>query len=129
MKNRTTMVLMEQLVMLLVLAMAAAVCLQLFVAADKISNATRQQDSAVLLAQSGAEVIKAQKGDLEKTAQMLGGITDGSTVTVDEEALRLEITLLPKEERFLGKASLQVRQTQTDSVIFSLTTGWQEVGE
>ena len=40
MKNRTSLVLMEQLVMVLVFALAAAVCLTVFAEADRISRET-----------------------------------------------------------------------------------------
>lgn len=124
MKNRSTLVLMEMLVMLLVFALASAVCLQIFVAADRVSRRTQQQDHAVLLAQNGAELLKSQKGDLAQTAEKLGGTTDGKTVTVREAALLMEITLLPEEIPGLEQALIQVKEGET--VLFSLTAGWQK---
>lgn len=128
MKNRTTLVLMEQLVMILVFALAAAVCLRLFVGADNLSRKTWLQDSAVVLAQNGAETVKATKGDLSEIADALGGRTKGESVLVETEELRMEIILLPEENPGLGQASVQVLDILTGAEVFSLHTGWQEDG-
>lgn len=125
MKNRTSLVLMEQLVMILVFALAAAVCLQIFVGAGRISQHTQQQDEAVLLAQNGAETVKALKGDLPEIAGTLGGTADDTSVLVEAEGLLMEITLLPEEMPGLGQANVQV--TNRETALFSLTVGWQEV--
>lgn len=127
MKNRTTLVLMEQLVMILVFALAAAICLQLFVGADRISQQTRQRDRAVELASNGAEIVKAAKGELSTVAAMLNGtLTDGA-VLVETEGLSMRICLLPEEQPGLGQAQVQVLNTQTGGEVFRLYAGWQEV--
>ena len=127
MKNRTTLVLMEQLVMILVFALAAAICLQLFVGADRISRQTRQRDRAVEMASNGAEIVKAAKGELSTVAAMLSGtLTDGS-VLVETEGLSMWICLLPEEQPGLGQAQVQVLDTQTGGEVFRLCAGWQEV--
>ena len=126
MKNRTQLVLMEQLVMILVFALAAAICLQLFVGADRISQQTRQQDRAVMLAQNGAETTKAMKGELSAVAEKLGGTTDGKSLQVQSEELMLQITLLAEEMPGLGQAQVQVLEAKTQDVLFALNTGWQE---
>lgn len=127
MKNRTTLVLMEQLVMILVFALAAAICLQLFVGADRISRQTLQRDRAVEMASNGAETVKAAKGELSTVAAMLDGtLTDGS-VLVETEGLSMRICLLPEEQPGLGQAQVQVLDTQTGGEVFCLCAGWQEV--
>ena len=59
MRSRSPLVLMEQLVMILVFALAAALCLQVFVFADRVSARSEQTDRAVLVCQNTAETLKA----------------------------------------------------------------------
>ena len=65
MRSKASLFLMEQLVMLLVFALAAALCLGVFVRADRISEETHQRDQAVILACNAAELLKSI-GDPEK---------------------------------------------------------------
>ena len=59
MRSRAPLALMEQLVMILVFALAAALCLQVFVFADRISARNEETDRAVLVCQNAAETLKA----------------------------------------------------------------------
>lgn len=110
MKNRATLTLMELLLMVLVFALAAAVCLQLFAAAGRLSGEISRQDQAVLLAQNAAEALKAgvqpQSPDPDS----------GLTLTIQEEA-----SALP------GLRKAQIRVLFEEELLFALTTGWQEV--
>lgn len=58
MKSKAPLVMMEQIVMVLIFALAAALCLQTFVLSGKISNKTKEKNSAVILAQNVAETMK-----------------------------------------------------------------------
>lgn len=113
MKNRASLVLMEQLVMILVFALAAALCLRSFAVADRISHETEVQDKAILTAQNAAETLKA---------------TAGEEIPEAPEGLYLEITPLTSEVPGLEKAEIAVFDAETDALLFSLITGWQEVG-
>ena len=62
MRSKSPLALMEQVVMVLVFALAAALCLQVFVLSDQMSEKNRDTDRAVLLAQNTAETIKACGG-------------------------------------------------------------------
>ena len=53
MKSKAPLALMEQLVMVLVFALAAALCVQAFFASDRMSRQGEARDRAVLLADSG----------------------------------------------------------------------------
>ena len=63
MKSRAPLALMEQMVMLLVFALAAALCLQAFVRSDNISRQSEARDRAAMLVQSAAEAIQSYGGD------------------------------------------------------------------
>lgn len=125
MKSKASLLLMEQLIMILVFALAAVLCLQAFVGADQTARTTLRQDQAVLLAQNGAETLKACGGDLEKAAGLLGGTWEDDTMTVSFEELRMEVTLLPSEVPGLGQAQIHVGEGE--AILFSLIAAWQEV--
>ena len=116
MKNKTSLLLMEQLVMVLVFALAAALCLSAFVKADQISRETVRRDEAVLLAQNAAQVLKATSGDLQLAA-----------AAAEDSGYRLEIRQTDSGTNLLGQA--EIRVWQEDELIFSLRTGWQEVAQ
>lgn len=115
MKNKTSLLLMEQLVMVLIFALAAALCLSVFVKADQISRETVRRDEAVLLAQNAAEVLKATSGDVDRAA---------ANETGD---YRLEIERIDSQLDLLGQA--EIRVWREEELIFTLRTGWQEVVE
>ncbi|MCI8423582.1 MAG: hypothetical protein HFF50_08640 [Lawsonibacter sp.] len=72
MKSKAPLSLMEQMVMLAVFALAAALCLQAFVKSDAISRRSQARDRAVVLSQTAAEVLQHYSGDLDETARYLG---------------------------------------------------------
>lgn len=125
MKNKASLVLMEQLIMTLVFALAAAICLQIFVKADSISRETARLEQAQVLAQNGAEAIKAAGGDLDRAAVLLAGSVQDDTLTLEQEDLVLTLSKLPGQSG-LGKA--QVAVCYEDTPLMELTAGWQEVG-
>jgi len=65
MKNKTPLVIMEQTVMILVFAFAAAVCMQIFVCSDKLTRHNQQRDNAIIMAQNTAEMLKCSGGEAE----------------------------------------------------------------
>ena len=112
MKHKASLVLMEQLVMLLVFSLAAALCLQIFVKAQTISEETARRDRAVVLARNGAELLKATGGNKE-IAEALSG-----------EGFRVTVTPQPSRQPGLARAEIQVSFEEKE--LFSLETGWQE---
>ena len=73
MKSKASLVLMEQLVMLLVFALAAALCLRMFVLSDRKSLDFEARDYAVLEVQNAAETVKLNYGDLSACVQSYCG--------------------------------------------------------
>ncbi|MBO5175988.1 MAG: hypothetical protein J6K04_13485 [Lachnospiraceae bacterium] len=59
MKSKAPLVMMEQIVMVLIFALAAALCLQTFVLSGKISKNTEELNRASIEAQNAAETLKA----------------------------------------------------------------------
>lgn len=116
MKNKASLVLLEQLWMILIFAIAAAICLLVFVKADAISRQTAKKDQAVILAQRSAEAMKAARGDWETVSELLTG-ADG---------LYLKITQEDSPSPTLAKAKICVYD-ENGMELYSLVTGWQEV--
>lgn len=113
MKHKASLLLMEQLVMILVFALAAALCLQVFVKAEEISAETARRDQAVVLARNAAELLKATQGEVQAAEKLSG---DGYRVTVH-----------PKQSRQPGLARAEIDVFFEETPLFSLETGWQEV--
>lgn len=127
MKQKASLILMEQLVLLAVFALAGALCLGVFARAELLSRETDRRDRAVDLARTGAETLKAHAGDPQSTADSLGGSCSGDTVELVRQELTLQIRILPTRIPGLGEARISVYQPDSDEPLLSLTAAWQEV--
>lgn len=113
MKHKASLLLMEQLVMILVFALAAALCLQVFVKAEEISVETARMDQAVVLAKNAAELLKATGGDAEKAESL------------SEEGYQVKVR--PRKSQQPGLALAEIAVFFEETALFSLETAWQEV--
>lgn len=135
MKGKTALTLIEQSIMLLVLALAAALCLQAFVWADAHSRQNTARDQALIRLQSAAEVLKANNGDYTAAADAYGGTANDEywLLCWDENwaqtpypgTFQLQATPQTTQNDYLGSALLELRQGETS--LCSLTICWQEV--
>lgn len=143
MKSKAPLALMEQLVMVLVFALAAALCVQAFFASDRMSRQGEARDRAVLLAQNTAEYLKEYGA--EQTAQTLAQTLGGTAETPErvcvyldgglsedrpasEDAaylLRVELEDAQCGGR-LGRAEVSVYQAGAAEPLFSIPAAWQE---
>lgn len=98
--------------MLTVFALAAALCLQVFVKADEMAVRTRRQDRAVLIAQNAAEMLKAGADPAD-----IPGEAD----------YPMEIRMLETDIPGLAMAEITVGHTDEAQPLFTVETGWQEV--
>ncbi len=73
MRSKAPLILMEQMVMLLVFALAAALCLQAFVKSDDISSRSEARDRAAVLCQTAAETIRCYGGDAQNALSKAAG--------------------------------------------------------
>ena len=144
-RSRAPLALMEQVVMILVFALAAALCLQVFVLSNRISHLTEDETRAAVLAQEAAERLKAAGGDVSDAQQavsrdMGGTISQGLWYicydqnwqeTSGEEAFyQLEVQGVPAspEEPLLSRVRVEVFRMKTGRSLFSLTAAWQRGG-
>lgn len=135
MRQKSTLSLIEQTVMLLVFALAAVLCLQCFLWADETASELSQQDQALILAQNASEAVKASSGDLGRAAELCGGVatTDSWVILYDEnwaitdDMHTYTLRVQPQETSlpYLGRASVQVLRGETS--LAQLEVCWQEV--
>lgn len=90
MKSRAPLALMEQMVMLLVFAVAAALCMQTFVKSDEISLRSYARSSASFAVSNIAEAIRHSGGSPEHALMGAGEISGGRyEKELDKEGGRL----------------------------------------
>ena len=147
MKSKTPLLLMEQMVMLLVFALAAALCLQAFVKSDNLSKASQNRDRALEEAQSAAEVIRHTRGDFEQAAEILNAsvwqedvfsinygrdwtrsepVQSGSGFAVYEFGYILGVTRMESNVPGLGKAGVWVQEDESGEDLIRFEVCWQE---
>ena len=124
MKERKSLLLVELLVMLLVFALAAALCLRGFAWADSRSQLLQQQTWAMAEAQNAAELLKYTRGDYAQ----LGGtwVEDHWQIAYEDGIVR--ITPEVGCEEGLGGACVEASRAD-GTVLAHLTVRWQEVAE
>lgn len=71
-RSRSTLFLMEQLIVILVFAVCTAACVKIFVDSHLTAVDSRDTRNAIIIAESAAECYKASNGDLISTALLLG---------------------------------------------------------
>lgn len=125
MKSRAPLVLMELVVMVLVFALASAVCLHAFVLSHRTGERCLLEDEALLLAQNAAETLKLTCGDVQTAAAQLGGQAENGVWTARQGQLLLEVRPVASALSGLGRA--EVRVLHRDSALVTLPVAWQEV--
>ena len=130
------MALMEQLVMVLVFALAAALCVQVFVLSDRTSRRNEARDRAVLTAQNAAEEVKSVRGDFALAADLYGGTWNGqlwgrsydADWARDGDDYHVLVTPADSGDALLGAAEVTVYTAEGD-LLFTLPVAWQEVAD
>ncbi len=125
MRDRTFLVLMEQLIMIVVFAVSSAVCLNIFVYSWQISRKSEAKYEAAFIAQSIAEDIKATDGTMLFTWDERNG---AFYKEYSEEGRRYTAEIMADEDaEGFNKAEIKVIFEQEE--IFSIPVAWQEVAE
>lgn len=134
MRSKAPLVLMEQLVMVVVFALTAAICLRMFVLTNTLSQRYSAVDRAVLLAQNAAEEMK-QKGPerylqeqnarWSENAWQLSFDRDWNRTEGEEAAYHLFIHTNENKQPFLWSANIQVSQAD-ETVLFEIPVSGQE---
>lgn len=137
MRSKAPLALMEQLAMILVFAVAAALCLQAFALSNRMSQANEARDRAMLEAQNTAEVLKSCQGSYEAASVILDGqweedrwlrLFDENWQSVQAEAAySLCVTLCESGTPLLGRAEITVLSVEGKCLV-RLPVAWQEGG-
>ena len=136
MKNKAPLALMEQLIMILVFALASALCLRLFVYSDRVSVSGAARDQAAAVVQNAAEALKLSGGSMESLAHMLGGEADAdiwrmgydsSWQETDEKrpAFIAQAKITGDDIPLMGSAEVSA-STADGKPLFQVTVCWQE---
>ncbi|MDE6259260.1 MAG: hypothetical protein K2M42_00090 [Oscillospiraceae bacterium] len=147
MKSKAPLAMMEQIVMLLVFALAAALCLQAFVKSDQMSKRSEARDHAAVLCQNVAETIQ-HDGDIEAALTRLHGEVyaeddgvyrsfydgdwnyvrsiPGCGTGAPETVYRLEVWPVDSGVVGLGRARVEAVSIEDNTSVFSLEITWQE---
>ena len=125
MRSKAPLALMEQLIMILVFALAAVLCLRIFVWCDSSSKENQLRDEAVILVETAAETLQHFAGDLNQTAAALGGNAAGDALTLSDGALTLSAVPEDSGHTLLGQARIAVTGP-ADQLLFELTVCWQK---
>lgn len=149
MRSKAPLALMEQLMMVLVFALAAAVCVQVFVLSDRLSQRAADRDKAAVLCQSVAETLRHNGGDVDAALASVCGAPpshrdgfgyfqsydpnweplshDGGRLQSSSYTLKAE----PVDSGLsgLGKANVEafIWNNGTMESLFALEATWQEV--
>ena len=136
MKQKAPLALLEQMIMIAVFAVAAALCLQAFALAERISRENEDRDKAVILAQNAAEVCTAAAGDQALLIEKLGGAAMGQGWTAlfgedlkeadTEGAYRVVVSRERADHPGLGLANVCVYGAASGKLLFQIPTAWQE---
>lgn len=126
MKSKASLALIECCIMLLVLALASALCLKSFLWADIRSRENSLRDTALCQMQSAAETLKAY-GSYEAAAKHYGGTWDGRLWHISGEDYHIQVTPVSANRELLSGALVEAVYQQ--QVILSFRVYWQEVAE
>lgn len=150
-RDKTSLLLMEQLVTLMVFALAAAICLRAFVTADSRSRTMENREKAAVLCQNAAETLRGSGGDLAAALRQVTGQQPGAPdaqgmdpfvdyredwTVIDhwdarggsgDTVYRLVAEPVDSGVNGLGKASVSVLDAKSGDELFRLEVAWQEV--
>lgn len=136
MKRNASLALTEQVIMLLILIFAAALCLRAFAWSDQKSLYYKDRDRAMVEVQSAAEVLKAHSGDFAAAAAAYGGsatqtqwvleFDENWQITETSGTYLMHANAVAADVDYLGSAVLTIQSNGGDSFM-ELTVSWQEV--
>lgn len=126
MKSKASLALIECSIMLLVLALASALCLKSFLWADTRSRENSVRDTALSQMQSAAETLKAY-GNYDAAAKHCGGTWDGSRWHIPSGEYHIRVTPVSTGQSLLSGALVEA--VYQEQVILHFSVYWQEVAE
>lgn len=127
-RSKAPLALMEQIIMILVFALASAVCLQAFVYSNNLSKADEQKQNAIAMAQQVTEYCKSSKGNMEWVCDVLNGEVTEDGMRVDDKENNMTVSLaLTEQSEYLQKARVAV-STLDGEEIYAVDIAYQRGG-
>lgn len=128
-RSKAPLALMEQIIMILVFALTAAVCLQTFVYSNTLSKRGENENLAAAHAQEVVEYCKSLSGDLDQVCSSLSGerTENGLKVYYEDDKMTVNLSITDSTQ-WLERATVSV-ELEDGQEIFSLDTAWQKGGQ
>lgn len=125
-RSKAPLALMEQSIMILVFALASAVCLQAFVYSNNLSKKGDRTEIAMNKAQAVTEYCKDNHGNLDKVCEILGGERqdNGLVISYEEEEMKLILEMTERTD-YTEKAVIRVCELDGGE-IYRMETAWQK---
>lgn len=132
-RSKSSLFLMEMIVVILFFAITSAICIGLFTKAHQTAQDSVELTHAVLLSETAAETFKAAAGQLPPTAAALGGKIESDNVCIigydrdwqvtdQQPSYTMTITVSAAE----GIATAEILTQKKGAEIYQLTTKvWQ----
>lgn len=135
MKSKAPLVMMEQIVMVLVFALAAALCLQTFVLSGNLSKRIEAEGRAAIEAQNAAETMKAQGlaayvNEAERTSDGFRFFFDAGWNRVsiaDDAEFYLDIYPVNHDNGYFWRAEIVVKKKDGTELFSIPVAGQKEV--
>lgn len=138
-ENKTPLALMEQVIMVFVFALAAALCVQVFVYARTVSVSMEERDYAMVECQSVAETAKDCAGNIEEMRKYLENGCVGenelsfyydekweAVQSEDETAYYQIVFHIVELSELCGNGKVSALKLTDGTEICSLPVAWQE---
>lgn len=149
MRSKAPLTLMEQAVMVLVFALAAVLCLRVFVWSDRTSKLGAAKDIAAIKVQSAAEIIKNDgktgSGEKDILSAAAEKIAEGGSYKIDDEKLYvgydekwqpaeqegevkyfLSVYAVDSGSDRLGAVRIEIVEKTQGETLFEITAAWQK---
>lgn len=130
--SRSGLLVLELVIAVGVFSLCAAICIGLFVQADRVSRESDALFRAVSASQNVAEQYKAAGGDLDRLAEACGAVqaadgsltlafdTGWSPVSPADGTAGYRLTVRPETAQGYARASLSVQQADGGAVLYTL---------
>ena len=126
--SKSTLFLMELVVVIFFFSICAAICVNVFGSAQMMAKDSYNLSNAVMTARSAASCYKAADGDLAQTAALLDGVQDAAQCLVyydgqwqqTEEPVQDGFTVQIEAPKKRGEAVIVVQDCKRDTAIFEL---------
>lgn len=131
--SRSGLLVIELVIAVGVFSLCAAICIGLFMQADRVSRESDALSRAVNAARNIAEQYKAADGDLRRLAKVCGAAqaadgslilafdADWSEVNPADGTVSYRLTVEPEEVQGYQRASLTVQQAESSAALYTLS--------